>query len=303
MTTREVTDLLLDSYRKHDFGHNIGRGVTLNTTVTQDFIDQLLALCFPGYSPGYSMNSNLEWNEMQSTVQQRVLSLNKQLSELILMTGFQDQPEKGSAHTIENISAHFISSIPTIRSTLMSDVEAIHHGDPAAKSKDETILTNPGLFAITVQRFAHRLYELDTPILPRKMTELAHSITGIDIHPGASIGHSFLIDHGTGVVVGETSRIGNNVKIYQGVTLGALSFPRTKTGELNTKTKRHPTIKDNVTIYANATILGGDTIVHSNSTIGASAFVTKSVRAGSLVKFDTLKKVSAVVKETHSTTP
>ena len=157
---------------------------------------------------------------------------------------------------------------------LMKDVDAGFNGDPAAKSKEEIIFSYPGFFAICVYRMAHVLYELEVPFIPRMMTEYAHSGTGIDINPGAEIGEFFFIDHGTGVVIGETTEIGDNVKLYQGVTLGALS---TRKGQLLSDVKRHPTIGDNVTVYSGASILGGETVIGDNSTVGGSAFITESI--------------------------
>jgi serine O-acetyltransferase len=172
------------------------------------------------------------------------------------------------------IVASLFDRVPAVRAMLASDVQAAFEGDPAAHNTDETIFCYPGLFAIMVQRLAHELYKLQTPLLPRIMTEYAHSLTGIDIHPGAKLGRSFFIDHGTGVVIGETTEIGDNVKIYQGVTLGALApaFGQALRGH-----KRHPTIQNNVTIYSGATILGGDTVIGEGSVIGGNVFITSSV--------------------------
>jgi serine O-acetyltransferase len=172
------------------------------------------------------------------------------------------------------IVAAFFDRIPAVRAMLAEDVQAAFDGDPAAQNTDETIFCYPGLLAITVQRLAHEFYTLGVPLLPRIMTEYAHSLTGIDIHPGAKLGRRLFIDHGTGVVIGETTEIGDNVKIYQGVTLGALApgFGQALRGQ-----KRHPTIEDDVTIYAGATILGGDTTIGRNSTIGGNVFITSSV--------------------------
>jgi serine O-acetyltransferase len=160
---------------------------------------------------------------------------------------------------------------------LDEDVQAAFEGDPAAKGFDEILFCYPGVSAITVFRIAHQLHQLGVPLIPRMMTEYAHSKTGIDIHPGAMIGRRFFIDHGTGVVVGETTRIGDNVKIYQGVTLGALSFPRDENGNILRGVKRHPTLEDSVVIYANATILGGKTVIGHHSVVGSSAWITRSV--------------------------
>ncbi len=177
----------------------------------------------------------------------------------------------------------FLRQVPRLRELLARDVRAAMQGDPAAKSLDEIIFSYPGLLAVAVYRVAHELHRQGVPLLPRMMTEHAHSATGIDIHPGARIGESFFIDHGTGVVIGETCVIGDNVKLYQGVTLGALSFPRDERGELVRGTKRHPTIEDDVTIYAQATILGGDTVVGRGSVIGGNVWLTRSVPPGTLV--------------------
>jgi serine O-acetyltransferase len=169
-----------------------------------------------------------------------------------------------------------LESIPMIRKILATDVRAAFDGDPAAKSYDEIIFSYPGIYAITVYRMAHELYHFEIPLLPRIMTEYAHSKTGIDIHPGAHINESFVIDHGTGVVIGETTTIGRNVRIYQGVTLGALSLPKDAGIQLRGK-KRHPTIEDNVIIYSGATILGGDTVIGERSIIGGNVWITESV--------------------------
>lgn len=171
----------------------------------------------------------------------------------------------------------FIETLPSLRAILATDVRAAYEGDPAAGSFDEIIFSYPGIRAIMVYRIAHELVRLDVPILPRIMSEHAHSVTGIDIHPGATIGESFFIDHGTGVVIGQTSIIGNRVKLYQGVTLGALSFRRDDSGALDRSSKRHPTIEDDVTVYAGSTILGGDTVIGARSVIGGNTWLTQSV--------------------------
>jgi serine O-acetyltransferase len=171
----------------------------------------------------------------------------------------------------------FLDQLPEIRRVLAHDVQAAFDGDPAVRNVDEIIFCYPGLEAITVYRLAHALYQLQVPLIPRMMTEWAHNKTGIDIHPGAHIGDHFFIDHGTGVVIGQTCEIGERVKIYQGVTLGALSFPTDGDGNLVRGQKRHPTIEDNVVIYANATILGGGTVIGHDSIIGSNVWLTRSV--------------------------
>lgn len=183
-----------------------------------------------------------------------------------------DYEAKGQAMAIE-----FLERLPELRSILATDVQAAYAGDPACKSTDEVIFCYPGLEAITVFRLAHELYDIGVPFIPRMMTEWAHKQTGIDIHPGARIGHHFFIDHGTGVVVGQTCEIGNHVKLYQGVTLGALSFATDSDGNLIRSMKRHPTIEDRVVIYANATVLGGRTIIGHDSVVGSSVWLTRSV--------------------------
>jgi len=172
----------------------------------------------------------------------------------------------------------FMSALPAIREKLKGDITAAYEGDPAAISEMEVVMAYPGFYAVAVHRLAHALYELKIPILPRVMSEIAHSRTGIDIHPGATIGERFFIDHGTGVVIGETTVIGNNVKLYQGVTLGALSFPKDEeTGILMKGHKRHPNVEDNVVIYAGATILGGDTTIGHDSEIGGNVWLMDSI--------------------------
>ena len=183
------------------------------------------------------------------------------------------------------LTLEFLDGIPAIRAQLASDVQAAFDGDPAAMNTDEVILAYPGLLAISVHRLGHALYGLGVPLMPRIMSEWAHARTGIDIHAGARIGSDFFIDHGTGVVIGETTDIGQGVKIYQGVTLGALSFPKDERGRLIREAKRHPTVEDAVTIYANAIILGGDTVIGTGSVIGGSVFVTASVPPNSVVTF------------------
>ena len=179
--------------------------------------------------------------------------------------------EKGNQAALASIEA-----IPNLRQLLATDVRAVFEGDPAAQSHDEVIFSYPGIFATMVHRVAHTLFQMEVPLLPRIMSEHAHSLTGIDIHPGATIGESFVIDHGTGVVIGETTRIGKNVRIYQGVTLGALSLSRHTVDRLRGK-KRHPTIEDNVIVYSGATILGGETTIGARSVIGGNVWITESV--------------------------
>ena len=183
------------------------------------------------------------------------------------------------------VALELLEEIPRIRRVLATDVKASYEGDPAAKSFDEIIFSYPGIYAIAVYRVAHQLFKCGVPLLPRIMTEYAHSVTGIDIHPGAEIGECFVIDHGTGVVIGETTNIGKNVRIYQSVTLGALSIPRNSGDEFRGK-KRHPTIQDDVIIYSGATILGGDTIIGARSVIGGNVWLTQSIPPDTTVSLE-----------------
>ena len=192
-------------------------------------------------------------------------------------------PKEQLSEYSEKLATKFLCELPNIQKTLNTDVQAAYDGDPACRNLDEVILCYPGLQAITVFRLANALQKLHIPFLPRMITEWAHGETGVDIHPGATIGDHFFIDHGTGVVIGETCEIGQHVKIYQGVTLGALSFPQDDSGELVRGTKRHPTIEDNVVIYANATVLGGRTVVGKDSVIGSSVWLTHSVEPSTTV--------------------
>jgi serine O-acetyltransferase len=199
-----------------------------------------------------------------------------------------DYQAKGQA-----IAIQFLERLPEVRRILATDVQAAYDGDPACKCLDEVILCYPGLEAVTVYRLAHELHRLNVPFVPRMMTEWAHRQTGIDIHPGAKIADHFFIDHGTGVVVGETCDIGRFVKLYQGVTLGALSFPTDADGNLIRTMKRHPTIEDRVVVYANATILGGNTIIGHDSVIGSSVWLTHSVAPNTTV---TIEKPSLKIR-------
>jgi len=212
-----------------------------------------------------------------------LMHLHEQLHEQIILA-LERRPDLHDASSIEEkadkIIYDFLSKIPELRSTIELDVQAAFDGDPAAVNKDEILLAYPGVFAISVYRLAHELHQLSVPLIPRIMTEYAHNLTGIDIHPGASIGKYFFIDHGTGVVIGETTTIGDHVKIYQGVTLGALS---TREGQNLRGVKRHPTIEDDVTVYSGTSILGGNTVIGKGATIGSNVFLTKSVPAGTKV--------------------
>lgn len=234
-----------------------------------DMIGKLIRIVYPGYSRDRAYRIYNARHNLSMLIEDVMYNLNKQIG-LVL------RPRLGEAADAraEEISLAFFHAIPEVRAIAQTDVEAFFDGDPAAYSSEEIIFCYPGLFAITVYRLAHVLYTLDVPMLPRIMTEHAHSVTGIDINPGATIGKYFFIDHGTGIVVGETTIIGDHVKIYQGVTLGALT---TRGGQNLRGKKRHPTIEDRVTIYAGASILGGDTVIGRDCVIGSNVFITHSI--------------------------
>ena len=242
-----------------------------------EIIDKLREVLFPGYFTREKLDPvNLKYY-MGQTVSVIFDMISEQVSLSIRHDCFRyEQPCSECRDRGHEVALALLEDIPAIRRLLATDIKASYEGDPAAKSTDEIIFSYPGIFALTVYRVAHRLYKLGVPLLPRVMTEYAHSLTGIDIHPGARIGESFCIDHGTGVVIGETTEIGRHVRIYQGVTLGALSLPK-DAGDKYRGKKRHPTIEDDVIIYSGATILGGDTVIGARCVIGGNVWITQSV--------------------------
>ena len=242
-----VKDSLLKSYSELKGSIPFPPSFQLRKNEVTELINTLRNLLFPGYFDNQGMEDLLE---------QAQNLLNKYAA---------------------TVAEEFLEKLPQIRASIATDVEAAYEGDPASVSKEEIIISYPGLYAIMVYRLAHELHLLKVPMLPRIMTEHAHSTTGIDIHPGAEIGNYFFIDHGTGIVIGETTIIGEHVKIYQGVTLGALS---TRGGQSLRGKKRHPTVEDNVTIYSGASVFGGNTVIGKGAVLGSSVFVTKSVPAG-----------------------
>lgn len=248
--------------------------------VVYSIMDDLHKISFPGY---FGTEKYLSGEAYAEGI---LVSLYEKLREQIRIALVGKVAEEMLKDRAEDLTIAFIQQIPKVQELLMKDVEAQLAGDPAANSKEEVILAYPGLYTIFVYRYAHVLYQLEVPMLPRIMSEYAHGKTGIDINPGATIGEYFFIDHGTGIVIGETAVIGNGVRIYQGVTLGALS---TRKGQALSGVKRHPTIEDDVIIYANATILGGDTVVGRNATVAGNTFVTESIPADA--------KVSAMMPE------
>ena len=256
-----------------------------------DIINKLKEILFPGYFTREKIDPvNLKYYMGQS-VSVLFDMLSVQIAHSIRHDCFRyDLPCSECEEQGQKIALNLLESIPLLRKILATDVRAVYEGDPAAKSHDEIIFSYPGVFAVTVHRVAHKLFELKVPLLPRIMSEHAHSLTGIDIHPGADIGESFVIDHGTGVVIGETTVIGKNVRIYQGVTLGALSLPKNAGERLRGK-KRHPTIEDDVIVYSGATILGGNTVIGARSVIGGNVWITESVPPDTKVIMETPKLV------------
>jgi len=246
-------------------------------TSVVDIIQRLREVLFPGYFTSEKLDPvNLAYS-MGQTVSVLFDQLSEQICHSVRHDCFRYNQECSECAEMGNESSlAFLESIPELRETLATDVAAAYAGDPAAKSLDEIIFSYPGIFALMVYRVAHKLYQMAVPLLPRIMTEYAHSVTGIDIHPGAEIGKGFVIDHGTGVVIGETTVIGKNVRIYQGVTLGALSLPM-DAGDRLRGVKRHPTIENDVILYSGATILGGETIIGARSVIGGNVWLTDSV--------------------------
>jgi serine O-acetyltransferase len=231
--------------------------------------------------PGYFVRTRLDPLSVEYYLGQEVTALFDGLSEQVTLAIRHDCLRHGMACTNceergQAAAIAFIRDLPSLREKLAGDVRAAYGGDPAAQGYDEIIFSYPGLYAVTVYRIAHRLHELEVPLIPRIMTETAHSRTGIDIHPGARIGEGFFIDHGTGVVIGETTAIGDRVRLYQGVTLGALSLSPAEVDALRSQ-KRHPTIEDDVILYANATVLGGQTVIGARSVIGGNVWLTRSV--------------------------
>ena len=274
----ELKNIILKDYEN---GREIDRQEMFtqpNKEVIIDMVNKLSRILYPGYYFDRDFRVYDTKTKISLLIEDVAFNLNRQTS---IALRFDEQYKDASFEEItkkaEEITEEFFRKIPEIREYLDTDIDAAFNGDPAAYYKDEIILSYPGFMAVTINRLAHVLFLLKVPLIPRMMTEYAHSITGIDIHPGATIGKYFFIDHGTGIVVGETTTIGDHVKIYQGVTLGALS---TRAGQLLKTVKRHPTIEDNVTIYSGASILGGETVIGEGAVIGSNAFITKSVDAG-----------------------
>ena len=278
---KDIVDLILSDYEK---GRDVDQMDVYNQPdrdAVKDIVIKLIRITYPGYYRDKVYKSYNDNNRIAVVIEDVIYNLQKQIA-----IAFHHSPEYKDAQdetldcAARCITHEFFKQIPKIREYVDTDLQACYDGDPAAYSKGEIILSYPGLTASTINRIAHELYLLKVPLIPRMMTEYAHSKTGIDIHPGATIGKYFMIDHGTGIVIGETSVIGEHVKMYQGVTIGGLS---TRGGQSLKGVKRHPTIEDNVTIYSGASILGGETVIGEGTVIGANAFITASVPAVSRV--------------------
>ena len=276
MKIESVVDSILQDYQNRRDVDKMDRERHPDKDVIIDMIGKLMRIIYPGYSRDKAFRIYNAKHNLSMLIEDVMFNLNEQIA-LVLQRSMDDEAAAAEA---QRISLAFFNEIPAIRAMVQTDVEAAFEGDPAATSADEIIFCYPGLYAITVYRLAHVLYELKVPMLPRIMTEYTHGATGIDIHPGATIGKYFFIDHGTGIVIGETTVIGAHVKIYQGVTLGGLT---TRGGQSLRGKKRHPTIEDNVTIYAGASVLGGETVIGRDSVIGANAFITHSIPASTTV--------------------
>lgn len=280
----EISKLTADILSDYEAGRDIDNINTFDQPkkdVIIEIINKLRNIIFPGFFKNGTYRIYTVRNNTTMLLEDVLFNLIRQISIVLrYKPEFENVDEADIFDEAERLAISFLAAVPKIREYVDTDVCAAFDGDPAAFNKDEIIFSYPGLFAVMVNRIAHELYLLNIPLIPRIMTEYAHSITGIDIHPGATIGKYFFIDHGTGIVIGETTVIGDNVKIYQGVTLGALS---TRGGQKLKSKKRHPTIEDNVTIYSGASILGGETVVGKNVVVGGNAFITKSIPEGAKV--------------------
>ena len=282
-----LTGRIVETYEECGGLHHLGHSPLPSYRDVVEILADLREILYPGYG----RRQNLHMGNVEYHVGDLIDGLHDRLSNQIARALRHDCKARDLEADFEGdaqlAAIRLLESIPELRKVLADDAQAAFDGDPAARGLDEILFCYPGVAAVTVFRIAHELYRAGVPLIPRMMTEYAHAKTGIDIHPGATIGRRFFIDHGTGVVIGETTRIGEGVKIYQGVTLGALSFPRDEaTGELVRGTKRHPTIEDEVVIYANATILGGKTVIGHHSVVGSSAWITRSIAPHTVVTIE-----------------
>ncbi len=275
---------LLDSYCNHELTCRIDQDNMVNRGILINIVEELRKILFPGFFDNNKVRSEYSRYLVGEKLEYVQYHLKKQIAKALDNIKEENDSREDVIAKADDITYQFLKTLPKIRKYLATDVEAAYNGDPAAFSTDEIIFCYPGMLAVSVYRIAHELYMLGVPLIPRIITEYAHSITGIDIHPGATIDEYFFIDHGTGVVIGETTVIGKNAKIYQGVTLGALS---TRKGQQLKGTKRHPTLGNNVTIYSGTSVLGGETIIGDGVTIGGNAFIVSSVSKGTKVSVKT----------------
>ena len=277
-SAENLLDRLMESYEAYPVSTRLNARSSLNRDLLIDILEKLRQVLFPGFYDKSRVRADYVRFIAGEKLEYIQYHLTKQVSIALGTDAENRELDKGRLLELAEKKVNdFLSSLPCLRSILAADVQAAFDGDPAACSMDEIILSYPGLMAISTYRIAHELWIRHIPLIPRIMTEHAHSKTGIDIHPGATIGKYFFIDHGTGIVIGETTEIGDNVKIYQGVTLGGLS---TRKGQALKGTKRHPTIGNHVTIYSGASILGGETIIGDNVTVGGNTFIVRSIPAG-----------------------
>src|SRR5262245_23915261 len=281
----EITEALVATYTECKYINHLAHRPLPSREVVADILCDLMDILYPGFV----RRQNLHIGNVEYHVGDLIDGLHDKMI-MQVARALRHEHKGGAEVDLESLAqqktVEFLRRLPEIRYLLEQDVEAAFLGDPAAKGRHEIIFCYPGLEAVTIYRLAHELVLLSVPLIPRLMTEYAHSKTGIDIHPGASIGPSFFIDHGTGVVIGETCDIGAHVKLYQGVTLGALSFPRDASGNIIRGSKRHPTLEDDVVVYANATILGGNTVIGHHAVIGSSVWLTHSVDPYTVVSLE-----------------
>jgi serine O-acetyltransferase len=273
-----VTDLLVETYTECSRLNHLGHEPLPSRDAVAEIVADLYEVLYPGYGKRQNLHIGNIAYYVGSIIDALHDKLTNQIARALRHELCEESPHVDCEKMAQPKAVELLRRLPDIRKVLEQDVDAAYRGDPAARTHHEVIFSYPGLEAITVYRVAHELYRLGVPFIPRMMTEFAHSKTGIDIHPGATIGPGFFIDHGTGVVIGETTEIGVGVKVYQGVTLGALSFTKDDDGELlKGSYKRHPTLRDGVVVYANATILGGNTVVGERAVIGSNVWLTESV--------------------------
>ncbi|CAN5591464.1 serine acetyltransferase [soil metagenome] len=296
--TRVVEDLLL-TYRENGGINYVEEAATLpSRQAIDECCVELLSLLFPGFHGEPLARSGDLAAATRKRVQDLHSRLKPELCKSLAAVHAGDPGEAIDSHA-EELLRFFLSQLAPMRETLWADLDAAYEGDPAARSYEEIILAYPTIEAIAIQRMAHLLYHRELPLIPRMMTAWAHDRTGIDIHPGAQIGSHFFIDHGTGVVIGETCVIGSHVKLYHGVTLGARSFQKDDHGQIKKGGKRHPNVEDHVTIYPNSTVLGCETVVCARSTIGGNVFITQSVPPDSLVYYEA-KQMAVVPKRSRT---